>query len=190
MKTNNSPSERRQYFRISDTVKLEINLEPPLSTENGVYQGLSEIRDISSQTRHLYHQIANSQPHIAEYLLALDKKIDCLGSMITHKKQAKAASSRQNIQLSEGGFGSHFCKYYIPGSTVHIQMTLFPNKQTLSFSAAVIYCLKIELSDKTTYQTGFKFESLSSGDAQLIARHIIQKQSLDRKNSHKLKTQA
>ena len=190
MKKNNKLSERRQYFRISDTVKLDINLEPPLSTENGVYQGLSEIRDISSQTRHLYHQIANSQPLIAEYLLALDKKIDCLSNMVTHKKQTETPSDRHNIQLSEGGFGSHLCKYYIPGSIVHIQMTLFPNKQTLSFNATVIYCLKIEFNDKTSYQTGFKFESLSSGDAQFIARHIIQKQSIDRKNNNELKTQA
>ena len=187
MKTNNKPSERRQYFRISDIVKLDIRLEPPPLPESGIYQSLSELRDINTQTRHLYHQIANSQPSIAEYLLALDKKIDCLSGMVMQNKQVEAPTIKQAIQLSEGGFGCNLARHYAPGSTAHIQMTLFPNKQTLAFNATVIYCLKIEHNGKTTYQTGFKFEQLSSGDAQYIARHIIQKQSIDRKNRNNTK---
>ncbi len=190
MTTTRSYPEKRRFFRITDHVYLHIEQKNASSTQNSaelIYPYINELRKIEAESRHILLQLQNSDPQIAVYLNALNRKIDCLSQAIFATHSSETLEANHFIQLSEGGFSAELDQAYEPGTLCHAKMILFPHLHTLFFKAKVIYCNNVSgakdsmNASKNTYRIGFEFIHLNEGDAQLLARHIINIQSNNRR---------
>lgn len=188
--TTRARPEKRRFFRVTDHVYLHIEQKSASSMQNSaelIYPYINEFRKIEAESRHVLLQLQNSDPQIAAYLSALNRKIDCLSQAIFATHSNEALEANHFIQLSEGGLNAELNQAYEPGTLCHAKMTLFPHLHTLLFKAKVIYCNRVSgvndliNASKNTYRIGFEFVHLNEGDAQLLARHIINIQSNNRR---------
>lgn len=185
--TSPSPrKERRHFFRVQDQVFLQLEQKstPQTSgTAHMIYPYINALRKIDVETKHAWYQLQNSDPHIAGYLQALNRKIDCLAQALLASQNDAVPESNQLMQLSEGGFGGDFDFPYIVGSQYQATLVLFPQRHTLLCTAQCIHCaaLPAVTSNTQRYRVGFAFMQINEGDAQVLARHIFTVQSNQRR---------
>lgn len=190
MTTTCPTPEKRRFYRITDRVYLHIELINESSRPSPaqlIYPYINELRKIEAESKHQLYQLQNSDPPIAAYLQILNRKIECLGQAIMASHSDQAQEANHLIQLSEGGLSAELDQPFEPDTLCHAKMILYPHLNTLLFTAKVIYCNKLpkaesaENTTQTIYRIGFEFVQLNEGDAQLLARHIINIQSNNRR---------
>lgn len=86
METN---EERRRFFRIDDSVRLSLRRVSQGEMGKGLehleadiadsFSLMSSLNAVSQQVSACLHRIENKDPDIADYLKALDRKVDLLG---------------------------------------------------------------------------------------------------------------
>ena len=190
--------ERRRFFRIEDKVYLQLETDeqsdstatPENIGESSFYPYINEFRKISVESKHHLHLAENTDPHIAAYLQALNRKIECLAQAILFSQEKQPLEANHVIQLSEGGFSVFLERPYEPGQKLKCKMILYPNSHIMLFASELIYCQQQSHSTPRTsspmkplYRVGFGFVHLNDGDSQLLARHIINKQANERRQS-------
>jgi len=190
--------ERRRFFRIEDKVYLQLEADEQSSSttayenigESNFYPYINEFRKISTESKHHLHLAENTDPHLAAYLQALNRKIECLAQAILFSQEEQSLEASHVIQLSEGGFSVFLEQPYEPGQKIKCKMILYPNNHIIFFTSEVIYCQQQPHATPYTsspmkphYRVGFEFAQLNEGDSQLLARHIINKQASQRRQS-------
>ncbi len=190
--------ERRRFFRIEDKVYLQLEADEQGDStaasenigESSFYPYINEFRTISAESKHHLHLAENTDPHLAAYLQALNRKIECLAQAILFSQEEQSLEANHVIQLSEGGFSVFLEQPYEPGQKIKCKMILYPNNHIIFFTSEVIYCQQQPHSTpytsspmKPLYRVGFEFAHLNEGDSQLLARHIINKQASQRRQS-------
>lgn len=188
--------ERRRFFRIEDKVYLQLETDEQGGSttahenigESSFYPYINEFRTISAESKHHLHLAENTDPHIAAYLQALNRKIECLAQAILFSQEEQPLEANHAIKLSEGGFSALLERPYEPGQKLKCKMILYPNNHIMLFASEVIYCQQqphsiphISSPKKPLYQVGFEFSHLNEGDSQLLARHIINRQANERR---------
>ena len=188
--------ERRECYRIVDHIMLEYRLlseseyssgEPPTDPYDNHYHVtpqfkiLSEIRQIEADSRHHLHAISEQDRHISAYLRALNHKIECLTSLITQTQEENSLSPTHQVSLSEAGIAVEVPDHLTPDSLLHIHVTLFPSFYRFAAIAKTVHCDALPEKHNTVYCLGLHFESMLESDRQMLARHIMQKQSHDRR---------
>ncbi|MBL4607226.1 MAG: PilZ domain-containing protein [Pseudomonadales bacterium] len=188
--------ERRRFFRIEDSVYLQLDSDgqedtvskPSGAGESGFYLYINEFRKISAESKRHLHLAENTDPHITAYLQALNDKISCLAQAILFSQEEQELEANSSIQLSEGGFSTLLSQPYARGQRLKCKMILYPNNHIMFFSSEVVYCRQEAIptpeGSQPLYRAGFEFVHLNEGDAQLLARHIINKQANERRKKH------
>lgn len=195
MPDNNA--ERRDFYRIVDHIMLEYRLLPeseytnsggpptdPYDTHYQVtpqFKILSEIRQIEADSRHHLHAISEQDRHISAYLRAINHKIECLTSIITHAAEETPLTPTHRVSLSEAGISVEVPDHLTRDSLLHIHVTLFPSYYRFAAIAKTIHCDATPEQNNAVYSLGLHFESMLESDRQMLARHILQKQSQDRR---------
>lgn len=184
--------ERRRFFRIEDKVYLQLETDeqggatsaPECLGESSYYPYINEFRTISAESKHHLHLAENTDPHIAAYLHALNRKIECLAQAILFSQEEEPLEANHAIKLSEGGFSALLEQPYEPGQKLKCKMILYPNNHIMFFASEVIHCQQhthatshTSSPKKPLYRVGFEFSHLNEGDSQLLARHIINRQA-------------
>ena len=82
------------------------------------------------------------------------------------------------MSISEGGISFNNLQAIPTGTHLAIKMVLMPQGLGLLLRAQVINCR--ERSDGQ-FEIGSEFEALTDAQRQLLARHILQKQALERR---------
>lgn len=192
-------TERRDFYRIDDHIMLEYRLlseseftedkpflSDPYDTNFHVtpqFKILSEIRQIEADSRHHLHAISEQDRHISAYLRALNHKIECLTSLITQTPEEGPLTPTHQVSLSEGGIAVEVPDHLTPGSLLHIHVTLFPNFYRFAAIAKTVHCDACSNDTSTFYCLGLHFEAMLESDRQMLARHILQKQSQERRKT-------
>lgn len=219
-----SESERRNYFRIVDHIALQYRIvennhpstaeAEPLSPYDSQFQLndqfklLSEIRQIEAESRPHLHAISEQDRHVAAYLRALNRKIECLASLVSPGIHQHSISPTHQANLCEGGVSLDLSDPITVGALLHLTITLFPSYYCFAALATAIHCephsqhqsqhqasdqAPDQASDKSqhdshknsqTFNVGLQFKSLMESDRQMLAKHILQKQSLDRRKQN------
>ncbi|RMQ50062.1 hypothetical protein ALQ04_02380 [Pseudomonas cichorii] len=179
--------ERREYYRIEDSVALEINplsLADQASQEamrdtSALFDLLSELHVSEFESQHLLRQLDERDRVLNSFLKSLNKRIDLLGRVVAHTALGKLGAP-QPVKLSEGGllFTSH--QSYSPGEKLSIKMVLMPQAAGLMLSAIVIHCNTLENGE---FDIGTEFVDLPDAQRQLLARHVLQRQAQQRRQA-------
>lgn len=183
-------SERRAYFRIDDAVRLSLRPVPPEELgrlkerleENLVnsFTVMSSLAAISGEMVVNLRRIENSDPDVAAYLKALDRKIEILGQALTATDNELMEQPAHPVNLSAGGMSVLVNERYEPGQILEIRMLLFPSFTGVFMFGDVIDCEPVTEPDRDSgygYRMRISFTHMREQDRDLIIRHVLRCQS-------------
>ena len=188
--TMQDEDERREYYRIEDTIALEFSpqdeaeLEVPDAFQRGtsLFDLLADLHVLDFESQHLLRHITERDRTLAGYLKAINKRIDVLGQAVAQHMLSDLAPARP-VSLSEGGVSFTSPEPVEVGSFLNLRMVLLPQPLGLQLRGRVIHCAA--LADGN-WEIGTEFEALPDAQRQLLARHILQKQAQQRRLAREL----
>ena len=190
-------ADRRNYFRIDDTVRLSVRRVPPEELESrfeqldhdlvGNFTVMSSLAAITAQMTMGLRRIENRDPDLAAYLRAIDQKIEVIGRAFITQEPEFHAEHAVPANLSAGGMCVGVDEEFEPGATLEIRMLLFP-----SFTGLMVYGTVIDSEPSREeegaqgfrYLTRIEFTHIRESDRELLIRHLLRRQSLQLRAQH------
>lgn len=178
--------DRREYYRIEDTIALEFSLlsgaealaSDELHDSSPLFNLLSDLHLMDFESQHLLRHISERDRTLANYLKVINKRIDLLGQALAQSLLRDIGTPRR-VSLSEGGVSFNNSQAIATGSHLALKMVLMPQALGLLLRAKVVHCRPREQH----FEIGTEFESLTDAQRQLLARHILQRQALERRQA-------
>lgn len=179
--------DRREYYRIEDTIALEFSLLPAGAGQaseapddaSPLFNLLSDLHLMDFESQHLLRHISDRDRTLANYLKVMNKRIDLLGQAVAQTLLRDIGAPRR-VTLSEGGISFVDARAVAAGSHLAIKMVLMPQALGLLLRAQVVHCRE---QPDGQYEIGTQFEALTDAQRQLLARHILQRQALERRQA-------
>ena len=179
--------DRREYYRIEDSIALEIS--PLKSGETSVesnpedasqlFNLLSELHLMDFESQHLLRHIHERDRTLASYLKVINKRIDLIGQALARSLLRDIGPTRR-VTLSEGGINFTHRTPFEPGTQLAVKMVLMPQALGMSLRAVVVHS---QAQEGGEFDIGTEFEALTDAQRQLLARHILQKQASERRQA-------
>ncbi|MES9859912.1 MAG: PilZ domain-containing protein [Candidatus Thiodiazotropha sp. LLP2] len=178
--------ERREFFRIDDSLQVSYRVIPaseiPASIEEQLRAGerftvMTRLQEISQHLSASMHRIEQRDTDIADYLKALDEKVNLLGQSFLTEERELLDRPSQKVNLSAGGLGMDITEQVELGSMVEIKLLLLP-----SYSGLLAYgeVVGIEASDGDhpdyPYHVRINFSLIRGSDQDALIRHITRRQ--------------
>ncbi|MDH4872625.1 PilZ domain-containing protein [Pseudomonas sp. BN515] len=179
--------DRREYYRIEDTIALEFHPLKQGETADAsgadsasqLFSLLSELHLMDFESQHLLRHIHERDRTLAGYLKVINKRIDLLGQALAQSLLRDIGPARQ-VTLSEGGISFSSAQPLEPGTHLAIKMVLMPQALGMLLRAVVVHSRPREDGQ---FEIGTEFEALTDAQRQLLARHILQKQAQQRRQA-------
>lgn len=182
-------TERREFFRIDDTVRLNYRVLTPEQLAEGIEQLDGDIEDgltvmsslaaVTAQMAASMRRIESRDPAVATYLKALDRKIEILGRALLSQESDLLSEEAQPVNLSAGGLSIRSHTPMDPGQALELHMLLFPSFTGLLCFGKVVGCLEADPADNDGYpfQLRVEFVHLREQDREILIRHVLRRQS-------------
>ena len=188
--TSNDESDRREYYRIADTIALEFSLlsgaeavaSEALHDDSPLFNLLSDLHLSDFESQHLLRHIGERDRTLASYLKVVNKRIDLLGQALA-QNLVREVGAPKRVTLSEGGVSFEHPQAVPAGSHLAVKMVLMPQALGLLLRAQVVHCRQ---QPNGHYEIGTEFEALTDAQRQLLARHILQKQAMERRQAREM----
>lgn len=181
---NQAAIERRQYYRVSDRALVDIKVLDDIDSDaetkfdlTPTFSVLREFHQLDIESKHLLRQISDRDKSLGLYLKSLNSKLDTLARGVALNNRSIDESRLSEINLSEGGVSVAVDQPLPDATPVAIQFVLLPSFTSLVLKGQIISTDQ----NGDEYTAHIKFYELDTFNQQLIARHIIRKQSRDRK---------
>ncbi|MHB2139936.1 PilZ domain-containing protein [Pseudomonas monsensis] len=176
--------DRREYYRIEDTIALEIQplsaLEAAgqevLQDASPLFNLLSELHLSEFESQHLLRQISERDRAIAAFLKSQNKRIDLLSQVVALTVLGHIGEP-QPVIISEGGIDFQHPTALATGAHLSVKLVLMPQALGLLLRARVTHCDR----KGEGFDVGTEFEHLTDAQRQLLARYILQKQAQERR---------
>lgn len=180
--------DRRQFFRVDDTVRLDIRPLDKAELERrvvelehnipGNFSVMSSLESITAQMAANLRRIEARDPDMATYLRALDQKLEILGRAFLAKESELLSRQAQPVNLSAGGVSLHAKEPVAAGQAVEIRMLLFPSFAGLLGYGEVVACdpLPPGVDDTYGYEVRVEFTHLREQDRETLIRHVLRRQ--------------
>ncbi|MCY1284382.1 PilZ domain protein [compost metagenome] len=173
--------DRREYYRIEDTLALEIRPLQDAETESGEvlhdesaqFNLLSELHLLEFESQHLLRHIAERDRSLASYLKLVNRRIDLIGQAVAQNLLRDAGPLRK-VVLSETGIAFGDPQPLEAGRKLALRMVLPPQGIGLLLRAVVRHCRP---DAEGGYEIAAEFDAPSDAQRQLLARHILQRQA-------------
>ena len=107
----------------------------------------------------------------------LNKKIDLISTAVIDRDRQPDDQQKTHISLSEGGLSFSSEAQYHEGSHLAMQVTLLPSHHQLILFGKVMNCSHVP----NGYSVAASFVKLKDSDRQMIAKHIMQLQLIQRR---------
>lgn len=181
--------DRRQFFRIDDTVRMQVQ---PMSTEevaagvvnlergfDGNFTVMSSLAAVTAQMAASMRRIDSRDPDIAAYLRALDQKIEILGRAFLAQESDLVSAEDQTVNLSAGGVSLRLNEPMDVGQGLEIRMLLYPSFTGVLSFGEVVSCIEMspEENDGYRYQLRVEFVHMREQDREILIRHVLHRQT-------------
>jgi hypothetical protein len=172
------PSDRRDFYRISDHIGLEIRQygsddagkENPFNG-NHLESLRSEFRRLDQDVRAQLSTLAERDRLLTSLIKSLNGKLDTLARIMAFEQNPLQPEDWQDVTLSEGGLSFHTStNSFMPDSILALRMTLPPELFQPVAIARVISVESDESGDSTVHT---EFTDIHDSDRQQIARHVM-----------------
>ena len=182
-------AERRRYFRIDDEVALKLralNDEQLAQAVSHLHIGYpdkiqlaSSFATTSAQMKHSLERVRRDVPDIANYLEALNEKLDTLVQLLAASDNEMADHPTHNVNLSASGISFQSDESLVMGTHAEIKLLMFPSYVCILAYGDIVYCSKSKAGPKDgqRYDIGIDFTHIRENDRELIIKHVTHKQS-------------
>ena len=169
--------DRREYYRIDDQIALQIRLHGSQSEEDSLlFNLLGDLHLLEYDAQPLLRSVGESDRTIANYFKIINKRIDLLGQVLA-SNLLKDIGPARDVSLSESGM-TFIDEITHPIDTLlNLKIVLLPQGFGLHVDARVIE----HRSSADGIQTVTVFENVLDSTRQILARHILHKQALQRR---------
>ncbi|MEP1216228.1 MAG: PilZ domain-containing protein [Marinobacter sp.] len=172
------PSDRRDFFRISDHIGLEIRKldSEDAGTENP-FNGShleslrSEFRRLDQDVRAQLATLAERDRLLTSLIKSLNGKLDTLARIMAFEQNPLQPEDWQDVTLSEGGLSFHMATGSVTADEIlALRMTLPPE---LFQPVAIARVLSVESDGSGAARVHTEFTDIPDSDRQQIARHVM-----------------
>ena len=181
--------DKRDYYRLNDQVQIDYQVVRPSDVSESEPDDFFELPPGFHVTRDIYELeieaneilrgITDSNRQLGSFLHNLNKRIEIIAHSVASANQQPLDIDDTNTIISEGGLSFYAKQLLNKGEFLALKMVLHPSLVGLTSFAEVRHCGIIERD--STYQIGIQFLNLSPNSQRLISRHILRRQSDDRR---------
>lgn len=190
--TEISDDERRDFYRIKDTVGLTYTIclsDEDIPDEESFaaeipdeFQLITHLSNIDLNGSSLLHNIQDVSPDVSRYLKIINSKIEALARYIITMGLTDEITT-QKVTLSAGGLCFVADEAIALESTIRLRMVLYPSCFGILAYAKVVRCERIVNSSQC--DIGIEYILINETDRDALVRHVLQLQSnLLRQKSH------
>ena len=182
--------ENRDYYRLNDQVQVSYQIvsSADLKTRKpdaffdlpAGFHISREIYELELEARELLRGITDNNRQLGSFLSNLNKKIELLAHTVASNQHEPISSNDTNTIISEGGLSFHSQALINKGEFLALKLVLHPSLVGITCFAEVRHC-GIE-EKESTYQVGVQFLNFSLNNQRLVSRHILRRQSDERRN--------
>ena len=179
--------DRRNYFRIDDVTILyyrQIREGESAELEQSrqmIVDRLTLKAKFESLTRELSplsKSIAEGSPKLAQYLAAIDAKLNMLSEVLMDSAVDELHQKPQEVNISAGGLSFISESPMAPGTMLELQMVLLLSHVGIYSKAKVVFCKK-ESDDSEgnrNYRVAVEFVHMDEEFRDLITRHVLKRE--------------
>ena len=177
--------ERRSFFRIDDNAILfyRIISEEDYQDDHHEHDQLlvdkmtikARFDSISRELQPLFRVIQAGSPDIAQYLSALDKKLNLLSEYYVELAMGDLDMTPQKINLGAGGLAFISQSPIMSGTPMELRIVLLPEHYGVFTYAKVVSCVRNtdDLTNVNSYKISVEFENMSDDVRDAITRHVL-----------------
>ena len=177
-----SPDERRRYYRIDEWAALEIRPETDSTPRlPAAFELLMEFHQLEFEIQPLLRQIGEGDRVLSNYLRLQNRRLDLLARALAQELWQHVGPLRL-ISLSEGGIRFPHTSPLTEGSHYQLRL-LLPQLAELCLKIHVLRCYPYEKrqAEGYPYEIAARFEGVNDSQRQFLARYILQKQARERR---------
>jgi hypothetical protein len=179
--------DRREYFRVDDTVSLSFQLVPESKLQarldcldkglDGEFTVMANLAVISQEMSGTLRKIEGESPDTARYLKSLDNKIDLLGRAFVAWSSDLSDQPVNNVNLSASGIAFQTPEPIAVGAHMELKL-LLPSYTGLLIFGEVVACEKVnDPPGDAPFRVRVNFTHLREKDRDLLIRHVLKRQS-------------
>ena len=190
-------SDRRDFFRITDYVYIDVSILDndaiedliPIINSNNLGHGNEDAQHthaLQANLNHLIDQINQSDRDVARALRLLDEKITTLTLSLKKQEQEQKEDDRKatKANLSAGGIALLTVDQYKAGTAVEVYLEFQSSSTTIHAIADIISCDKAyNAPSQTPYLLRLSFTHMSEIDRNLLVKHTLTQQALELRTS-------
>ncbi len=180
-------TDRREFFRIDDSIQLSYRIVDSVELslrleklDNSVSSSFTVMTRLQALSQHLsasLHRIEQKDPDVADYLKALDKKVELLGQSFLADEIDLTEQPAKPINLSAGGMSLCATESLEISTQLEIKMLLLP-----SFTGVLIYGEVVgseAVPDDADFPWNLRvnFSHIRDADRDALIRHILRRQA-------------
>ncbi len=182
-------SDRREFFRINDTVVVDfkvIESENVLNvarriahaTDDDEGNEKAQLRAIQNAFSHLVDQINHNDREVARALRMLDDKINLISQSIQRYHNPVDPTDLTEANLSGGGIAFMVAEPVEIRGHVELHIQLLPTATTVHALATVISCEKIlSAAPEKPYHLRMVFTHMDEQDRNQLVKHTLNRQA-------------
>lgn len=186
IKATEDDGERRDFFRIDDSVSMSYQEVLPEELDDqidgilveGNFTVMSSIASINQNMAGIMHRIEEDNQDIATYLKAIDSKIDILGRALLSSDNDLTERLAQPVNISASGLAFYTSEQLGIGAILELRLLLTPSFTGIITFGEVVGCDRVdEPADEFDHFTRINFMHMREKDRDLLIRHALQCQS-------------
>ena len=182
--TDKSHDERRDFYRINDTVGLHFTVcdddipdEESFSAEiPNEFQLISHLNSIEMDSSTLLHNIQDTSPDVSRYLKIINAKIEALARHIV-TIGIDDEIKPQAVMLSAGGICFVSNEKLDLEANIRLSMVLYPSCSGVLIYGKVVRCNVMENTTPKQYDVALEYVLITENDRDALVRHVLQLQS-------------
>jgi hypothetical protein len=178
-------SERRAYFRIDDTIKISFRIIEPTDSdpehaefepgEDG-FTIMTRLQAIDRQISAALRRIEQRNPDVADYLKALDEKINLIAQSFLVEESTLTEQPSRAVNLSAGGLALDNPVSLEVGTKVQLKLMLLPSYTGVVAIGKVVGVEQSAEDPDYPYRLHINFVHIPENGRDALIRHILRRQ--------------
>jgi len=185
--------ERRQFYRVSDSIGLEYKLLDDMPehpdedaspfAQSSRFRLLNELSRIDQESAILLRHISDEDRNLARYLTSQNKKIDTIAKLLVSDEVSTTPYTVRNVSLSEGGCSFINEEKLEDHQPLALKLFFFSTYLGMVLYGHVVDSKPVDDEVGELFHTNVEFTDLDVADRQMLARYIIRRQAEQRRTA-------
>ena len=192
-------TDRRNYFRIDDVTilyhRVLANDEESHSQEEVNQLAIDRLtlkarfEALTRELKPLSSHIEQGNPRLAQYLAAIDKKLNMLSEVLMDAAVDDLDEKPQKVNISAGGLSFESSSPITPGSILELRIILLPTNVGIYSHARVVLCKKEDEDGEGNkmYKIAVEFVRMDEEFRDLISRHVLSRERAALVSGHEIR---